>query len=40
MALALWYPKDESPTEAMLRDPYFLLDLVAAAATVLYIIYG
>jgi decaprenyl-phosphate phosphoribosyltransferase len=40
MQLALWYPKDESPTEAMLRDPYFLLDLVAAAATVLYIIYA
>jgi len=40
MQLALWYPKDESPTEAMLRDPWFLLDLAAAAATVLYIIYG
>lgn len=38
--LALWRPKDESPTEAMLKDPWFLLDLVAAAATVLYIIYG
>ena len=40
MQLALWYPKDESPTEAMLRDPWFLLDLVAASATVLYIIYA
>jgi decaprenyl-phosphate phosphoribosyltransferase len=40
LSLALWYPKDESPTEAMLRDPWFLLDLVAATATVLYIIYG
>ena len=39
MQLALWYPKDESPTEAMLRDPWFLLDLVAASATVLYFIY-
>lgn len=38
--LALWHPKDESPTEAMLRDPWFLLDLAAATATVLYIIYG
>ena len=38
--LALWYPKDESPTEAMLRDPYFLAILAAATATVLYIIYG
>jgi 4-hydroxybenzoate polyprenyltransferase len=38
--LALWYPKDDPPTEAMLRDPWFLLDLVAATVTVLYIIYG
>ena len=38
--LALWYPKDESPTEAMLKDPWFLLDLAAAIATILYIIYG
>ena len=38
--LALWRPKDESPTESMLRDPWFLLDLAAATATVLYIIYG
>ena len=40
LSLALWYPKDESPTEAMLKDPWFLLNLVAAGATVLYIIYG
>lgn len=38
--LALWWPKDESPTEAMLKDPWFLLDLAAATATVLYIIYS
>jgi 4-hydroxybenzoate polyprenyltransferase len=38
--LALWRPKEDSPTDAMLRDPWFLLDLVAAIATVLYIIYG
>ena len=38
--LALWKPKDESPTEAMLRDPYFLAILAGATATVLYIIYG
>jgi len=38
--LALWRPKDESPTEAMLKDPWFLLDLAAAVATILYIIYG
>ncbi|HSD88369.1 MAG TPA: decaprenyl-phosphate phosphoribosyltransferase [Kofleriaceae bacterium] len=40
MFLALWWPKDDSPTEAMLKDPWFLLDLVGATATVLYIIYG
>jgi decaprenyl-phosphate phosphoribosyltransferase len=38
--LALWSPKDESPTEAMLKDLWFLLDLVAAAVTMLYVIYG
>lgn len=38
--LALWYPKDESPTEAMLKDPWFLIDLAGAVATILYIIYG
>lgn len=37
--LALWWPKDESPTEAMLKDPWFLLTFVAAAATMLYVIY-
>ncbi|CAN5756133.1 decaprenyl-phosphate phosphoribosyltransferase [soil metagenome] len=40
MYLALWKPKDESPTEAMLRDPLFLLDLAAAATTILVAIYG
>jgi decaprenyl-phosphate phosphoribosyltransferase len=38
--LALWRPTDDSPTEAMMKDPWFLLDLAGAAATVLYIIYG
>jgi decaprenyl-phosphate phosphoribosyltransferase len=38
-SLALWWPKDESPTEAMLKDPWFLLNLVAATVTTLYIIY-
>jgi len=38
--LALWYPKDDPPTEAMLKDPWFLLDLAGATAVVLYIIYG
>jgi 4-hydroxybenzoate polyprenyltransferase len=40
LGLALWYPKDDSPTEAMLKDPYFLTALAAAVATILYIIYG
>jgi 4-hydroxybenzoate polyprenyltransferase len=40
MQLALYYPKDDPPTEAMLKDPWFLLDLAAAVSTVLYIIYG
>lgn len=40
LSLALWYPKDDSPTEAMLKDPWFLLDLAGATATVLYIIYA
>lgn len=40
MQLALWYPKDDSPTEAMLRDPWFLLNGLAAVAAILYIIYG
>jgi decaprenyl-phosphate phosphoribosyltransferase len=38
--LALWYPKDDPPTEAMLRDPWFMVDLVAATGLILYIIYG
>lgn len=40
LSLALWAPKDDSPTEAMLRDPWFLLSLVAAVGTILYVIYG
>jgi decaprenyl-phosphate phosphoribosyltransferase len=40
VALALWRPKDDSPTEAMLKDPWFLLALAATTATVLYAIYA
>ena len=40
LVLALWWPRDEPPTEAMLKDPWFLLDLAGATAVVLYIIYG
>jgi len=38
--LALWRPRDASPTDAMLRDPWFLLDLAAATGAILYLIYG
>jgi len=38
--LALWRPRADSPTEAMLRDPWFLCDLAATAATILYVIYS
>ena len=37
--LALWSPKQEPPTDAMLKDPWFVLDLVATTAVVVYIIY-
>jgi 4-hydroxybenzoate polyprenyltransferase len=40
LMLALWTPRDDSPTEAMLRDPWFLADLAAAAGVVLYILYS
>lgn len=40
LSLALWHPKDESPTEAMLRDPWFLLALLGAVAMIVYVIYG
>ncbi|MGE0546743.1 MAG: decaprenyl-phosphate phosphoribosyltransferase [Kofleriaceae bacterium] len=40
LMLALWRPKDDSPTEAMLKDPLFLALLAATTATVLYAIYG
>jgi decaprenyl-phosphate phosphoribosyltransferase len=40
LSLALWRPKDESPTEAMLKDPWFLLPLAAAVGTIVYVIYG
>jgi 4-hydroxybenzoate polyprenyltransferase len=40
LLLALRSRKPESPTEAMLKDPWFLADLVAAVAVVLFAIYG
>jgi decaprenyl-phosphate phosphoribosyltransferase len=39
LMLALWRPKDESPTEAMLKDPWFVLLVVGAAGVMLYVIY-
>lgn len=39
LILSLWRAADESPTDAMLRDPWILLDLAAATATTLYVIY-
>jgi decaprenyl-phosphate phosphoribosyltransferase len=38
--LALWRSGDDSPTDAILRDPAFLLNLGAWGAVVLAIIYG
>jgi decaprenyl-phosphate phosphoribosyltransferase len=40
LALALWWPKDEPPTDVMMKDPWMLLDLAAATATILFVIYG
>jgi decaprenyl-phosphate phosphoribosyltransferase len=39
LILSLWRESDESPTDAMLGDRWFLLDLAAATATTLYVIY-
>jgi 4-hydroxybenzoate polyprenyltransferase len=40
LMLAIWRPTEDSPTEAMLKDPWFLVDLALAAATILYVIYA
>ena len=37
--LSLYRPSEDSPTEAMLKDPWVLADLAGAVATVLYVIY-
>ena len=39
LVLSLWRDSDETPTDAMLSDRWFLLDLAAATATTLYVIY-
>jgi decaprenyl-phosphate phosphoribosyltransferase len=38
--LALYRPSRKSPTDAMLRDPLFLANLVAWAVSVVWIVYG
>lgn len=38
--LALWRPTDDSPTDAMLRDPWFLIDVAGAIATIIIVIYA
>jgi decaprenyl-phosphate phosphoribosyltransferase len=40
LQLALWRPRAQSPTEAMLRDAPFLINLALWGAAVLAIIYG
>lgn len=40
LQLSLWQISDESPTEAMLRDRWFIAILVGATATTLYVIYA
>lgn len=40
LMLALWRAGAEPPTDAMLRDPWFLAVLGSATATTLYVIYG
>jgi decaprenyl-phosphate phosphoribosyltransferase len=39
LSLALWYPRADSPTDVMLRDPAFLINLAAWAVTVVAIVY-
>jgi decaprenyl-phosphate phosphoribosyltransferase len=39
LSLALWRPKDEPPTDAIIRDPWALGAALAAAICVLYAIY-
>jgi decaprenyl-phosphate phosphoribosyltransferase len=39
LQLALWRPRPHSPTEAMLRDPLFLLNIAAWGVAVLAIVY-
>jgi 4-hydroxybenzoate polyprenyltransferase len=40
LSLALWRPTEESPTDAMLKDSWFLVAVAGAVAAILYAIYG
>ena len=40
MQLALWNPRADSPTEAMLRDVPFILNLLAWAGVIVWIVYS
>jgi 4-hydroxybenzoate polyprenyltransferase len=40
LQLALWRPREDSPTEAMLRDPAFLANLLAWGAVIVWIVYA
>jgi 4-hydroxybenzoate polyprenyltransferase len=39
LSLTLWTPKQESPTEAMLRDPLFIANILAWGAAIVSIVY-
>ena len=39
LQIVLWKPSDEPPTEAMIKDPLFVADLVAAVLVVILCIY-
>lgn len=39
LTLALWRPRAESPTEAMLRDPFFIANIIAWGIAVVAIVY-
>jgi decaprenyl-phosphate phosphoribosyltransferase len=39
LMLSLWKPKAESPTEAMLRDPFFIANIVAWGIAVVVFVY-
>jgi decaprenyl-phosphate phosphoribosyltransferase len=40
LQLALWRPREDSPTEAMLRDPAFLANLLAWGGVIVWIVYA